>query len=292
MLSILIPIFNWDVRALVSALQQQATNTGIAFEIRCLDDCSQQRYQLLNREIAQWSSVVYEELPQNVGRAAIRNHLGQAAQFPFLLFMDCDSGIIRSDYLATYIRQLDPQAVLVGGTAYSQIPPQDASQYLRWLYGTKRESRSVQTRQQHPWGNFTTHHFIIPKSVFLEHPFSTAIKAYGHEDTLFGQSLQEAGVRVVHLNNPLEHLGLDAAPVFLDKVNQSVQTLLDLEHNGIRVSTRLTTSIRVLEQWHVASLFSVILSSLNRLFIQNLLSPNPKLWILDLYKLGRYLQGR
>ena len=151
MLSILIPVYNWDVREFVSALRQQAIHAAIVYEIRCLDDCSEQRYQLQNREIAKWSGVVYEELPRNIGRSAIRNQLGQAATFPFLLFIDCDSGIIRSDYLATYLRYLDPKTILVGGTAYSPIPPKDPTQYLRWRYGTSRESRPVAIRQQHPW---------------------------------------------------------------------------------------------------------------------------------------------
>ena len=41
MLSILIPIYNFDVQELVQKLHQQASLLAIAFEIVCVDDGSQ-----------------------------------------------------------------------------------------------------------------------------------------------------------------------------------------------------------------------------------------------------------
>ena len=114
----------------------------------------------------------------------------------------------------------------------------------------------------------------------------------GHEDTLFGQVLEIAGVHIMHLDNPLEHLGLDNAAAFLEKVNQSVENLARLQRSGLRISTRLTASAALLEQWRVEPLFRFALTMLEPVLIRNLLSRTPKLWVLDLYKLSRFLQDR
>ena len=117
MLSILIPIYHFDLRHLVETLHRQSLACQIAFEVICYDDCSAEKYKNTNREMQQLEGVRYRELPENLGRAKIRNDLGQTARFPYILFMDCDSKVVREDFIEKYLGWLSIGFVvlLVGG---------------------------------------------------------------------------------------------------------------------------------------------------------------------------------
>ncbi len=80
MLSVLIPVFNEDIRNLVNDLNNQLVELGFIFEIRVYDDGSHENIRDLNKEIASNDSIIYEELPKNIGRSAIRNKLAKEAK--------------------------------------------------------------------------------------------------------------------------------------------------------------------------------------------------------------------
>lgn len=286
MLSILIPVYNWDIRALVRALQAQAEDAGIPYEIICLDDASLPDIQQLNREIASLSNICYEALPANIGRAAIRNRLAARSRFPFLLFMDADSGIVRDDYLQRYLEHCAEDAVLTGGTVYLPDPPDDPALRLRWLYGVHREQHALETRQTLGWAQFATHHFVVPRQVFVQLSFEEKLRHYGHEDTLFGIALQQAGYRIVHLDNPLLHLGLEPAAVFLEKVESSVRNLALLQDSGQAIPSRLWETYVRLRKSGLHRLLAMIFPLLAPLMRRNLLGKQPDLMVLDVYKLA------
>jgi len=290
MLSILIPVYNWDVRELVTELYRQSREAAIPFEILCFDDGSTTAFRTLNQDIENLEGVRYLEMPENLGRARIRNHLGQAAQFPYLLFMDCDSKPVYSDFIQRYCKDLHPSAVLAGGTVYDPTPPADARLYLRWLYGYRREQRPLSDRQARPYSGFTTHHFVVPKQIFERIHFEESLREYGHEDTLFGQALERAGIPVLHIDNPLVHLGLEPADVFLQKTEAGVRNLAMLAKAGLQVRTRLGRLYMHLKkyhlQWLVVGLFRIAKPWLKK----RLLSMRPRLWQLDAYKLGALME--
>ncbi|MEM6320956.1 MAG: glycosyltransferase family A protein, partial [Bacteroidota bacterium] len=99
MISILIPVYNFDVTQLVSDLQKQANQLTIPIEILVFDDGSTADFKQKNRSIQTYPIVNYKELLHNLGRSAIRNALTKVANFPYLLFMDGDSKVVRVDYL-------------------------------------------------------------------------------------------------------------------------------------------------------------------------------------------------
>jgi glycosyltransferase involved in cell wall biosynthesis len=87
MFSILIPIYNFDVRPLVEALVGQCRKELEGeFEILCFDDGSEREYLEKNRQLKVFPEVNYRELPQNLGRARIRNLLAESARFPLSSF--------------------------------------------------------------------------------------------------------------------------------------------------------------------------------------------------------------
>ena len=167
MLSILIPVYNFDIRPLVNTLQAQCTQAAIPFEILCYDDVSDESYRKNNRSLGQLPGVEYREMAENKGRSKIRNLLGEAARFDYLLFMDCDSQVVRNDYIKKYLQHLAADTVLCGGRVYSQRPPKTLDHYFHWYYGIRREQRQASERAQNPYNAFLTHHFVIAKSVFL-----------------------------------------------------------------------------------------------------------------------------
>ena len=285
MLSILIAIFNIDVRDLVKALDSQCQAADIDYEILCFDDHSQSAYHHLNQELAKLDCVQYRRLEQNQGRAQLRNRLGQAARFPYLLFMDGDSRIVADDYIQQYVQQLLIGKVLVGKTVYQELPPEAKEQRLRWHYGIHREQISATKRQQAPYQSFRTHHFVIPKKVFDQVPFQGTLLRYGHEDTLFGLALQQQGIAIQHLDTPLEHTGLDTAKDFINKSKAAIKNLSLLAQTEKRLDTRLLRSYQRLHSLSLTAWLGRLYPYIAKPLEWQLQTLHPSLWLFDGYRL-------
>lgn len=290
-ISVLIPVYNFDVRPLVESLAGQCLALESPWEILCLDDGSTAEFRALNRALQAIPGVRYEELPQNVGRSAIRNRLAEMASFPYLLFMDCDSAVVRPDYMAQYAAHCRPDAVLCGGRVYAAHPPENAAFLLHWTVGKSREEWSAARRSVQPWHGFMTNNFLIPKKILLSIRFDERLREYGHEDTLFGLELERRQIPVLHLDNPLEHIGLEPAAVFLQKSEQAVQNLRRLRELGIVVPTRLVSISAAVERAGMRRLVLFLLRRLEARSRRNLLSERPVPAYLDALKL-RWMLGK
>lgn len=292
MLSILIPVYNYDIRPFVLELVRQSRNAGIEFEIRCYDDGSACAFQNLNRELEQMDGVIYKELPNNIGRSAIRNLLARDAAFPFLLFLDCDSFPEYNDFISRYIQSLQPGTLLYGGRTYQSAQPEKKEQYLRWKYGVNREVFSVQQRVHHPYHSFQTNNFVVPKSIFLECPLNETLQGYGHEDTQFGLDLMHHQIPIHHLDNPLRHLGLETTTEFLRKTLEGVKNLEYLISQGSDVSTiKLARIYLRIRKAGLAPLFRFFYAARKKQILRNLNSDEPSLRSFDLFKLGELLSA-
>lgn len=291
MLSILIPVYQYDVRGLVRELHQQAQSLSVPWEIICLDDGSDEFWRLRNRELAGFSGVNYEEASQNMGRSRVRNALAQRARYPFLQFMDCDSGIVRPDFLQKYTRALQADTVLCGGCVYARERPVQRELVLHWLYGKAREEIPVDQRAQRPHHAFKTNNFVVPASVIRQFPFDDRLRRYGHEDTLFGHELALAGIPVQHLDNPLEHVGLEPIDVYLRKAEQALYNLAFLRQQESVIQTRMTVAYTRLQRWGLSQLAEWAWRPLQGLFQRNLRSQHPDLRIFDAWRLGIFLRA-
>ena len=285
-LSILIPVFNCDVTKLVWQLVEQATDWPGPVAIDLLDDGSARAFRLLNAQIADWPLVRYQKLPQNIGRAAIRNQLARNAQHEWLLLLDNDSLLPDAQFLARYAAALGEAAVLIGGTAYQTAPPTDAALYLRWHYGRQREARPAAVRQAAPYRQLTINNALIRADVFRQFPLDERLTGYGHEDTKFGVELAAAGVAVLHLDNPVLHDGLEPAAVFLQKSEQAVHNLAQVyRHNGLGTDSRLLQTALRLQRLGGAPAARAALRALAPRLRRQLLSATPRLRWFDLLKL-------
>ncbi|MCZ2338586.1 MAG: glycosyltransferase [Chitinophagales bacterium] len=77
MLSIVIPIYNQDVRKLVDTLMKQCQKLDINFQILCFDDCSEPKYRKLNKELAFRINVNYTEMVRIWAEAALGTGWGK-----------------------------------------------------------------------------------------------------------------------------------------------------------------------------------------------------------------------
>ena len=292
LLSILIPVFNYNVTHLVTELHRQAEALGELYEICLLDDGSDEKFKVRNRDLIQKTNIHYEELPQNIGRAAIRNRLVEMAQYDYLLYMDCDSGVVMPLYLQTYVAALHPQRLLYGGRAYLPKPPSNPQYLLHWHYGRQREQQDFLERQKNPYHSFMTNNFLIPKSIFASITFDENLRNYGHEDTLFGMELAKKKIAIQHLNNPLLHLGLESTAVFLSKTKMAVHNLAQLQQQGKRVETRLSQTYSQIARWKLLLVVAWGLKLLRPFILKHLQQPKlVDLRLLDLYKLDLFIQA-
>lgn len=280
MISILIPIYNFDIRKLVRELSNQAERTGVPYEINCLDDGSDWTFRKVNKEVASLSHIHYKELSTNVGRSRIRNLLAEQAQYDSLLFLDCDGIPAQGNFIELYCKHLPACQVVVGGRRYQdETPP--LPQLLHWQVGRHREARLT--------AGFQSNNFLIARSDFLSIRFDEQLKGYGHEDTLFGHELQSRELEVLHIFNPVIHLGLESSDVFLQKQEEAIYNLVRLHSNQPWIRTKLITFAEQIEQARLARICIAAFSKTKLRLKRNLLGTRPRLLSLDLYKMGLYL---
>jgi hypothetical protein len=151
--------------------------------------------------------------------------MGLDSAFEYLLFIDADSKLVSENYLALYLGHARENCVLCGGTVYNSQKPADPQKLLRWFYGTSRESVSAGKRNQKKGFIITSNNFLIEKRVFENIRFRENIRDYGHEDTLLGYDLFMANVKICHIDNPVEHTGLEDAEIFLEKTRTALRNL-------------------------------------------------------------------
>ena len=289
MLSICIPVYNFDINKLVADLINQADNTGIAYEINLVDDGSDLIFKEINRKVTDHKNVNYEELPKNIGRSSIRNYLADKAKYDNLLFIDCDAKVENKTFIANYIHAIAENRVLIGGVAYEEMKP--SNEYLfRWTYGHARETTSAIERSKNPYNSFKTFNFLISKKLFQSIKFDEALKGYGHEDTLFGHQLQKLKIEILHIDNPLIHLGLESNEIFLVKTENGLRNLKML-YKEKRNDNNFVLGIKLLKFYKKLSPAGRILVSALFLIVKpllkwNLLGKNPNMKLFDFYKLG------
>lgn len=285
-LSILIPIYNYDIRALAQGLHAQGQALGLPFELLCYDDASAPEWQAVNAPLGDLPHLRYRALPSNLGRSRIRNLLAEEAQYDYLLFLDCDSALPDEHYLARYAEELSAERLLYGGRSYQPQAPSDKRLLLHWHYGRCREVQPAERRQRQPYHSFMTNNFLIPKALFQPIRFDERLLQYGHEDTLFGQALQQRGIPIRHLDNPLLHTGLETAEVFLAKSRQALANLAFLHQSGSGIDTRLLRAYTRMAAWPGSGVLFSLLQKLRPALERQLRTARPSLRLFDGYKLA------
>ena len=288
-LSILIPTYNQDCVLLVDALTEQISETGINAEIIVLDDgSSDMRILAENASIEQTDNCRYIVSPVNRGIAVTRNRLMDEATGDHLLFMDSDTYPAEDDFLRRYADAADAADAVVGGMLYRR-GEERVSNPLRIKYGMRSECKDARTRARKPYASFVSSCFMISRKAAARVRFDETFDRYGHEDTLFGASLKEAGLTIKHIDAPVYHDNMDTAEQYLSKVRIAIQSL-SMHADKLRGYSRLLRLYDVIESFHMTHPVYSIFGHFRTLMEKNLTSRHPLMPVLMLYKIS-YLCG-
>jgi len=290
MISVLIPVFNYNIQCLVNSINSQLISENIDFEIICIDDASTDCCLELD-ELSKLKYVTLYKLPSNVGRSCIRNLLVEKATFNWLLFLDADVFPKNENFIKEYVKCINSNVskVYCGGIIYKKEKPSSETM-LRWVYGKNREEASVEIRNDNQYNYFFTANFLIQKEVFHTCNFNESIVKYGYEDVLFVQNLKSKSIEIKHLSNEVYHLGIETSSVFLDKTRQAIENLHNLYFKNILESRGLKILIffEKVNYCKLTWVFKLVYKLFHKRLEYNLKSSMPSIFIFDIYKLSYF----
>lgn len=232
-LSILIPVYNWDLSPLLNRILGEIDDCrlGDAVEVLILDDCSSDGdLRAKNERMVSGSEreyLHYDRLERNAGRSAIRNLLAAKASARFLLFLDCDVLPDGGSFIGSYLSHAEAgeSDVVCGGISYrTRVLPGREYDYHAYL-GNKKEVKPAAQRNLAPWRHILTSNIMVRKSVFVGAPFDERFTGYGYEDIEWGVRLARS-YRILHIDNTASHLGLVTKERAYAKMRDSVANYL------------------------------------------------------------------
>lgn len=223
-LSVLIPFFGDDPRALVAALVLEGRGLNGAVELVLLDDGSAN--DALAAEVA--SSLADLAMParfvrrlRNEGRARGRNRLVSHARAASVLFLDADMRPDSSRFLANWLDHVESgEPVMFGGFSLAQAPHSPAHAVHRQM-ALKAECLPASRRSQAPEKYLFTCNLMVRRDVFDAFAFDPDFRGWGWEDVEWAIRVGRAH-SIRHIDNPASHLGLDTVAALATKYEQSL----------------------------------------------------------------------
>jgi hypothetical protein len=287
MLSILIPIYNYNAYPLVLELHKQCLECGIDFEILCQDDASKSVLNSENEKINSLSNCNFTELKVNIAHRQNRNMLASKAKFENLLFIDGDSIIIRNNYISNFVSCLNDFDIIYGGRLHPENCPSNV-QKLRWKYGKFIEDKSVEKRKLTPFQSLLFNNTVIKKDCFNQVKFDSHLTKYGHDDTQLSYQLSQFNPKLKHIDNPVEHGDIDTNKEYLIKSKSSLENLLELYNEGKinKHFSRLISLLLLLNKLKLTYLISVFYKISEGFLNRSLEGNNPNLFIYNIYRIG------
>lgn len=285
-LSILIPVYNYNIQPLVQSLLLQLKNVDCKWEILLSDDASDDGFRVQNLEFINSINNLHVKLFQqkiNIGNGPNRNYLIENATYDWLLFLDADVLAVEDNFLSNYIESMQSTAqdIIAGNISYDIQNP--LPHLLRWKYGKEKEQVSFNVRKKNPILNIRGANFAIKKALALKFNFPVLAENYGLIDTRFFLQFNEGQICVIE--NPVYHLGIEDNSVFLQKTKKAVVNALFLLNKGDKPSIQISLISKYKRVRFLKGILAKIYSKSHLNFERNLLSNNPSVFIFQLYKL-------
>ncbi|GGD26847.1 glycosyltransferase family 2 protein [Hyunsoonleella pacifica] len=288
MLSILIPVYNYDITQLVSEIHKQAIKSNVDFEIICLDDKSNSSISQINSSINELSYTSYLFSESNNGIAITRQHLCNYSKYDWILLLDADVELRDDLFISNYLNALQTSKydIVFGGISYKNEKPQQKS-LLRWKYGKQCEGVTSKERNKTPYKITSAANILIKKEQYNRFRLDSVGNSYGM-DIFFGPQLKLHKVPVLHIDNSVYHLGLEDSETYINKTEFAVNTLLNLHYNGkIKIHENdLLSKFILLKSIKLNFLFSLFYKSLKNILRKHLLSSNPLIILFQFYKIS------
>ncbi len=279
MLSVLIPVYNYNVVPLVKKLHQQALLLNIPFEIIICDDASTETFN--NAQLADLSQIKLLFNKQNINIAKTRNRLLAAASFKWVIFIDADVIPTTNNFLIKYWKLRSKGVFFSGGFSYPKVDNNCNS--LRLLYGEQIE--------QHTHLRSCCNIFFNREIVTTL--FDETIANYGFEDTLFYLEV-ELKNKITYVNNKVYHYSTDTNSDFLAKTKKACQTLVQLiKDNKLQVDdVQLSKTYNKIASFRLLFILSFLEFFFFKRLQKNLIGNNPKLFYFQWFKLFAYHQAQ
>ena len=280
MLSIAIPVYNYNILPLVERLHQEASSLNIPFEILVCDDASTMQFQ--NQTISRLSHTRFLQNSINQHVASTRNRLLKEAQYPWVLLLDADVFPLSETFVQTYIDQVNTGSFIQGGFTY-QPPAKGVPQSLRETYGLKIE----QYKHLHSCCNL----FFNQRELQLE--FDATIQTYGYEDTQFFLQLQQRNIEVRRIKNPVLHQSTESNAAYLARTKEACTVLAKLiEDQKIQAEdVQLSKLYKKLKTNNLTPLITGVQTVFGGLISRNLLGKKPSMLAYKLFKLIAFHQA-
>lgn len=290
-ISVCIPVYNFDIRNLVVALRKEIQTYQIDAEIILIDDASGNYFNEIYKEASVYTDQ-FVFLDKNIGRSKIRNLFLKHTKGGYLLFLDCDAKIDTADFLKNYLQEIKQNRgveVIYGNfkidSAYSKT--------LRNRYSIEREI--FLGYRTSDFSVFKTVNFIIKRDTFIKFPFDETLANYGYEDYVFAKKMELNHVKFSAINNPVIHIDDTPNEVFLAKTETAMNSLFQLsqlvENENYIKDIKVLRMARKINNLGVSKLFIFLYERLvKNVILKNLLSENPNVKYLDVYKLTLLLQ--
>lgn len=288
MISICIPVYNFDIQNLVYDLDREITDSKLSAEIILIDDASEGKFLALNKELEnKVSKFIY--LKENIGRSKIRNLFLQYAEGDYLLFLDCDGRIIQKNFIKNYIDFINHNKttkIIFGGGKKDQGVKPDTKYFLHWYFSKNRENIPFKSRLNNPYASFQTNNFCIYRLLFSKIKFNENLSGYGYEDALFALDLKKNNISIDQIDNPILNDDLETNESYLKKVNQAVDNLNFLIDNQYNVKEiKLAKAYLFLKKYHLNQVLLYLAKPWKKKIEKRLLYTEAHLGFLDIYKL-------
>lgn len=287
MVSVLIPVYNYDVIDLVNAVHKQLELCNIIFEIKCLDDASAIEFQTQKQAVEQLTYVSYHISKTNQGRIATRQQLADAARFDYVIFLDADVLPKSDHFIKNYLLYIDSNYdAIYGGIAYKDEPPSPDSM-LRWTYGRLNETVPALQRNRTPYKSIVSANFLMKTSIFKTVNSKINYSGYG-SDNHFSDHLKKENVLIFHIENEVYHLGIEKSETYLKKKEVAATALIELYRTQPRNAhdNQLLILFAKLKRFKLNYPVSFFFKLANSILKKNLLSAKPNVKVLQLYRIS------
>lgn len=224
-LSVLIPFFRDDPGVLLEALSDEAQSLAGTIEIVVMDDGSGDAAladRISDQIMASRLPARFIRLKKNEGRSRGRNRLTASARGGSFLFLDSDMLPDDRRFLqrwADLVAHQDP-AVAFGGFSLLQAS-HDRAYAVHRAMSLRSECIPYQERARQPEKYVYTSNLLVRRDVFEAEAFDAEFSGWGWEDVEWAMRVARR-FRVIHLDNPATHLGLESTDRLAGKYEQSV----------------------------------------------------------------------
>lgn len=224
LLSILIPVYNYNAAPLFRRLQEQSLRIAEdpAIEIIAVDDGSTEKFN--NPAAAEQLALVsYRELQENRGRSFVRNYLLALSRGRYALFLDADMMPDRDDFVRTYYDLAQGGAdIICGGISYRQYEDPDPSASFYLYKSHKTEALPAACRNKSPWRYFFTSNLLVRRDIMEKIRFDERFQGYGYEDIDWGIRIAKV-YGIQHIDNTCTHFGVMSKDQVLHRMRESIE---------------------------------------------------------------------